>query len=109
MSRTDNTRPWKIRAEDPIVQATGVAYYFHGWYSHMRGEGCGELCGWNMRHWALGGAPPEYVHLVWWGPERSRERNDLRAMAKEWNANHDLDEEDFPNYQHRHCATWWWF
>jgi hypothetical protein len=38
--------------------------------------------------------------------ERVRERDDLDRMVKEYNATGELDNGDFPNYQHRHTALW---
>lgn len=108
MSKTDNTRPWKIRAQDPDTQRKGLAYYWHSDWDHHRFGACSQRCGWTMPHWALCTPPDWYVHEVWYGPERRRERDGLRAMVKDWNANYFAFEEDFPNYQHRHSATWWW-
>jgi hypothetical protein len=52
--------------------------------------------------------PKWYVDHVWNNAERVRERSRLREAAKEWNANGDLDDYDFPNLQHRHRAKWLW-
>lgn len=52
--------------------------------------------------------PRWYVRHIWWGPERTRKRNKLGEMVKEYNSNADLDDGDFPNWQHRQCATWYW-
>lgn len=45
---------------------------------------------------------------VWEGVERTRQRAILGKMAKEHNATGELDDGDFPNYQHRHSAIWLW-
>jgi hypothetical protein len=53
--------------------------------------------------------PPRWFRRhVWSAPERVRERVKLGEMAKEHNANGDLDDGDFPNRQHRHGALWDW-
>lgn len=108
VSKTDNTRPWRIRAADPDNQRRGIAYYFHSMWAHDLVGDCDERCGWTMPHRVLCSPPAWYVHEVWSGPERRRERDGLRAMAKEWNANYWIDDEDFPSYQHRHSAAAWW-
>jgi hypothetical protein len=59
--------------------------------------------------WTRGGAPSSYVHVVWTGPERARERDGLRALAKEFNATGGIEDDDFPNNQHRHGAAWMWW
>jgi hypothetical protein len=107
MSRTDHHRPWRIRAEDRTVK-DGLAYYHHSYWAHTRLGVCNDACGWTLPHWSLDQPPAWYRHAVWNGPERLRERCGLRQMAKEWNANSCLDEEDFPNFQHRHSAHWAW-
>ena len=52
--------------------------------------------------------PRWYVMHTWFEPERVRERDTLGEMAKEYNANGELEDGDFPNYHHRHCSSWWW-
>lgn len=61
-------------------------------------------CTYAARYYG-GGVPQWYVDHTWNNPERVRVRDDLRAMAKEWNANGDLEDGDFPNYQHRHRSS----
>jgi hypothetical protein len=46
------------------------------------------------------------IHHLWTNMERVRERDDLDRMVKEYNATGELDNGDFPNYQHRHTALW---
>jgi hypothetical protein len=54
-------------------------------------------------------APPRWFRRHrWFGPERVRERDRLGKLAKEYNANGELDDGDFPNPQHRHGALWDW-
>lgn len=52
--------------------------------------------------------PRRYVKHVWSGPERVRGRDGLRDMVKGYNGNGNLADGDFPCWQHRHCATWYW-
>lgn len=80
-------------------------------------------CGWQVDWWSPGGggyrdySPPRwYVQHQWHRPERVRARVSLREAAKEYNAKgwEEDDEEgegflyDYPNYQHRHRARFWW-
>lgn len=53
-------------------------------------------------------APRDYRRDLWFGPERARERDDLRGAAREYNAYGEVDDFDFPNPQARHQASWWW-
>ena len=53
-----------------------------------------------------GGVPSEYVRSVWHGPERRREREDLRDAACLYNAGEDLEDFDFPCPQARSQARW---
>jgi hypothetical protein len=56
-----------------------------------------------------GGAPSWYNNQNWTRPERRRERDSLRDLAREYNANGELDDGDFENRQHRHEGIWnWW-
>ena len=56
-----------------------------------------------------GGAPSWYNNQNWTRPERRRERDSLRDLAREYNANGDLEDDDFENRQHRHEGIWnWW-
>jgi len=116
MSRTDKDRPWRIRAEDRIGKYNG-AYYYHDSWNHLRHGGCGEYCGWTLPHCTFRGTPRWFRHEIWDGPERGRERDELRGYAREFNAGHrpydgvGEDPEydfDFPNYQHRHMGHWLW-
>lgn len=53
-------------------------------------------------------APRWHVQHIWSNRERTRKRSKLGEMAKEYNSNADLDDGDFPNWQYRQCATWYW-
>lgn len=52
--------------------------------------------------------PRWYIEHVWHNPERVRERDQLGKMARQYNAEGELDDGDFPNYRARHCASWYW-
>lgn len=52
--------------------------------------------------------PRWYRAHIWYEPERTRERDVLRETAKAYNAGDDLEDWDFPNFQHRHGAGWYW-
>jgi hypothetical protein len=56
----------------------------------------------------MGHVPRWYIDHTWFNPERVRTRDDLGEMAKEYNANGELEDGDFANHQHRHCSGWWW-
>ena len=108
MSRTDHHRPWQIRAADRTdVKKNNPAYFYHcEWQHSSNGGECGERCGWTLPHWSFGGPPREYRRQVWWGPERTREREGLRSLADEYTTFGDILDDDFPCYQHRHQAAW---
>lgn len=52
--------------------------------------------------------PGWYRHHIWFDPERGRERLELDSIRKAYNAGEDIDDFDFPNYQHRSCGQWYW-
>lgn len=52
--------------------------------------------------------PCWYIQHVWHDVERTRERDGLRELAKEYNGQGELDDGDFPNWQARYCACYWW-
>ncbi len=105
MSRTDKDRPWQIRAND-MSDTNNRAYWFHYTYRHE--NGCNDSCGWTLPHTVLCHPPSDFIHVVWYGPERARERVHLGRLAAEWNATGELLDPDFANYQHRHRAAWAW-
>jgi hypothetical protein len=61
-----------------------------------------------LRLYGRAGAPGWFIRHVWSGPERVRERDKLGKMVKEYNATGELADDDFPNWQARHCARWLW-
>lgn len=64
---------------------------------------------WRQARWLhIPPTPRSFVRHVWNGPERVRQRAQLHKMAKEYNAAGRIEDDDFPNYQHRHCARWLW-
>ncbi len=110
MSRTDKDRPWQIIAQDHTGKYTG-AYFWHNDWHHRRYGHCTDSCGWTLPHCRFRTPPHEYCVEVWFGPDRSRERSQLRGYAREYNAGHRPDDEhdyDFANYQHRHMGHWLW-
>lgn len=136
MSRTDKDRPYRVRAADPYEPGR-YAWHMHtpryrhrtvpnadgscdladfhdraptlGWRGRWNN---GPNCTWELEHWVFspwgGSAPHWYRRIRWHGPERARERADLREAAKLFNAGEDIDGFDFPSPQARHCATWEW-
>lgn len=64
-----------------------------------------------VRYYRRGGAPKWFNDHVWQNPERVRERDELKKAAALYNAG-DWDDEfdfDFPNYQHRRNASWYYW
>ena len=93
MSRTDKTRPYKVRVQDPLEDRVRLGDKW--WLLHCH-------------HYHYG--PPSWFRKnLWWAPERIRERGRLGEFRKEYNATGRLEDPDFPNYQHKHCALWYWF
>jgi hypothetical protein len=110
VSRTDKDRPRQLRAED-LTGTYNAAYHHHDIRHHHRDGGCGEHCGWTLPQHVLCSAPRWFRHAVWAGPQRRRERDQLRGYAREYNAGHRPDDEhdfDVTNHHHRHLAAWLW-
>lgn len=127
MSRTDKTRPGWVKAffDAPIhhdhrngecVEETFDDAQFWATrrprYSWPRPPTCTRYFGGRYSHIARhiygDHVPGWYVHHTWVDPERRRARDGLRDMLKEYNANGELEDDDFPNYQHHHRASWYW-
>lgn len=130
MSRTDSTRPYWVRVRDNTERR--IAHHMHerrGWRPYYGMSPITSECdldefddrSYNDR-WAgscrysladerpFSSCPAWYCHATWWQPERVRERDDLRMMAREYNTYGDLEEDgDFPNTQHHHRSSWWWW
>lgn len=115
MSRTDKDRPWLLRAND----GHPLAYFRHlcgpracdaeqDPLAQYKATQRWPRCGWTLPYIVFVTPPRDYINEVWRGPERRRERDDLRMIAREYNAHGDVDG-DFPNNQHRHGATWTWW
>jgi hypothetical protein len=71
-------------------------------------------CTWELEHWVFSpygstAAPRWYTNHVWHAPERVRERDQLRAAAQLYNAGDDLEDFDFANVHHKHCARGWYW
>lgn len=130
MSKTDKTRPGWVKAffdapihhdhrkgvcreetfEDAQAWATRrprynwrtddyptCTRYWGGRYTFIASLQYGEsVPGWFVKH-------------VWREPERRRERDDLRDLAREYNTYGDLEDDDFPNYQARNSAKWYYW
>lgn len=63
---------------------------------------------WREARWQhVNRVPKWYIQHVWTNPERVRVRDKLRDIKKNYEAWAYFDG-DFPNYQHRHMATWYW-
>lgn len=115
---TCEDRPWKCW---PVVQGLGCSGHTYSivhedWFCH----GCEVIAQYGSptctpewpatwRKWYDGGVPNWARLSGWYKPERTRERLDLRTVAREYNAGEDVDDFDFPNFQHRHEAGWWYY
>lgn len=135
MSRTDKDRPYRVRAADPHQRGR---YARHGgFYYWQRSEGghpvCdlpdfhdrtpeasyfsgrdGHTCTWELEHYVFspygsGGVPKWYVRAFWHSPERTREREDLGAARRLYNAGDDLEDFDFANYRSGRSSARWNF
>jgi len=60
-------------------------------------------------YYTYGGVPSWFVRTIYHSPERRREREDLRAMAREYNAYGDIEDDDFDNHQARNSCRWTWW
>ena len=135
MSRTDKEMPWWVIApwyephhvrkcefaqhsrwlEGPWVTCTLPARAVRG-RNQVRRRGGLQTCIWTpvwpswreARHLHVNPVPRWYVRHIWWDRERTRQRGKLGELVKEFNSNADLVDGDFPSWQHRHCATWYW-
>jgi len=137
MSRTDKDRPYRVRAADPhqpgrYARHASYRYYWQGsscmgadcdlpdfhdrrptatWHQRNTGVPSPD-CTWELEHWVTspygGSSPKWFTDHVWHNPERRRERDELRAARREYNAHGDLEGFDFANFQGRHSATWNW-
>ena len=124
MSRTEAHAPWWTRA--PWYEPS------HGLWCNRRyvcdlpdrpvRHGGGrvhvltQMCTWepawppyNRMHKLFGShVPGWYVDHVWHNPERVRERDQLGKMVKEYIATGGIEDGDFPNWQARYSAVWYW-
>lgn len=123
MARTDKDRPLWVREADPSEDR--VPYHRHQDWRGLRSYECDfeeneharpsksykNNCGWSLRgyHWYTGSVPKWFIDHVYNNPERVRVRDDLRNMAREYNAYNDLEDDDFPNHQHHYGASWYWW
>jgi hypothetical protein len=119
VSRTDNTDPDWLRA---MSHPRGYLYHscsnIYRWQREAlpcdanlprprsKGEAQDRNCGWTMPYSSYVSPSRQDCRIYWWGPERRREREDLRDMAREWNSTGEIESDDFPNYHHRNSAKW---
>ena len=138
MSRTDKDRPYRVRAADPYQPGRYARHssYRYFWQGSTCGadDGCdlpdyhdrtpepgyrdsrsGHDCTWELEHWVFspyGEGPPRwYRNHVWHAPERVRERDDLAVARDLYNAGgpEALENFDFPNFQARNCAKYYYW
>jgi hypothetical protein len=70
-------------------------------------EWYGAESGWHYPNIALRNKnKTEWAHVLHHRPERRRERDELRTMAKEYNANLDLEDWDFEDRQNHGSVTY---
>ena len=121
MYRTDKDRPYRVQVLDETQGShvehdhrNGVceADEYRPRYFLIYADSCWYTLGSeHAGFWRWQDSPPAwYRKAVWYAPERTRERNELRRAVAEYNSGDwDEFEFDFPNYQHRHGAEWTWF
>lgn len=64
---------------------------------------------WRQCRWLnVGRVPKWYCDHVWHNVERVRTRDGLRDLAREYDTDGVLADGDFPNWQARHGAPWYW-
>ncbi len=125
MSRTDQDKPWPLRAAEHqsgsylrhlcggyrLTACDVDADPYEVWKNAYNTTGRRRAvkapeCGWTFEYGALMHPPSWYVRHVWNGPERVRERAQLGEMVKEYNAAGEIEDDDFGCWQHRHMAHW---
>jgi hypothetical protein len=63
---------------------------------------------WHYGGLLLGGPTPEACHLLFYGPDRARVRDTLRAARRDYNTHGVTDIEPFPRpHRHRLRDDWW--
>jgi hypothetical protein len=106
-------RSWQKTAKQPCTLPDRAVRH-HDRFIYRRRPG---LCNWTPVwptypecRWLMFGkaARSWFVDHVWHNPERVRTRDQLRNLAREYNAYGDLEDGDFPNWQARNCARWSW-
>lgn len=131
MSKTDKDRPDWVRENDNLEP---IREEFHtcgrSWRAQRIERECDidqpstgsswwryKNCGYFLSYhrWSTRNVPKWFVDHTWNNVERVRERDTLREMTKEFNANFgrygvrgDDADLDFPNFQHRHRSRWYW-
>lgn len=123
MARTDKDRPYWVRAADSTENRV-QHHQHHSWRGGTRdcdfkeneyarpsrsySNNCGWIL-WSPNYWYTTSVPKWFIDHVSNNPERVRVRDDLRNMAREYNAHNDIEDDDFPNNQHHHGASWWYW
>jgi hypothetical protein len=122
MSDTDKTRPYWVRVRDDLENT--IEHHDHSagdcdyqeWLENPKRRRywnwfntCGRSFSSNTDYYYGQSVPKWYVDHTWNNPERVRVR-DVLNKAKQWyNGGDDLEDFDFPNEQHRHRSSWYWW
>lgn len=106
-------RRWSTRPADRPCDLPERAVRHGGWPARRLVRGCTWEPVWPSRRemrWLTFGKhqPRWFVRHTWSGPERVRKRDKLGKMVKEYNATGQIYNDDFPNWQGRHCSRWLW-
>jgi hypothetical protein len=118
MSRTDKTRPYWVKCNDPKVPT----YHIHRhqeWRSTPREcddtgpytsakDYHARYCGRYIEHWVSspwGDYPSKAFRRVgYWQPERAATRMSTREAMRTYNSGGDVDDVDILTNQHRHAT-----
>lgn len=110
MSRTDKDRPTWVRRRDTTTPVRIEHDHHAGVCDADPGDGsrcCWTLPPWIRRDSSLPPPPNRLANAEWWRPERTRERDALRDLAREYNADPEqfMDEDD-ADFEHRQGRHW---
>lgn len=135
MSRTDAHAPYWTQAVwyEPVHHLYCRFYLVRSWQRRTPEQPCNlperpvrhaggrtrvyvPLCTWEpvwplhrqVRWYYRRHVPHWFVNHVWNDMERTRERDQLGKMVKEYNATGELEDGDFGCWQGRHYARWMW-
>lgn len=93
MSRTDKTRPYNVRCEDPLEPT---------YWSSILNEWCLEPYIFSP----YSRSTPDLRRILGHKPDRARTRLQVERIRQEFNAGEDVDDADVFSPQARHSVDW---